>query len=585
MAHFAIKNLTFTYPGVQVPALDDVTLDIPEGSYVVLCGKSGCGKTTLLRHLKPPLAPHGTRSGTVLFRGVPLDEVDPREQAAAIGFVMQDPDAQAVTDKVWHELAFGLESLGCDTRTMRLRVAEMASYFGIQNWFHKDVRDLSGGQKQLLNLASVMAMQPSVLMLDEPTSQLDPIAAGNFLNTVQKINRELGTTIILSEHRLEEVFPAADRVLVMDRGRIAVDGTPREVGAALYECGSDMMQAVPAPLRIYYGVRGSGAGSTGAAGTGTGGAPSASERAREGASEAPESPLTVREGRTWLSAAYGDRAADAPPLPPEPPLPDDFTSAVEMKGVWQRYAREDSDVLRGVDLRVSEGMLAAIVGGNGTGKSTLLKTLCGVVRPYRGTVRIQGKKLREYRQGELFRNRVAMLPQDPRNLFVHKTVREDLAEMLNGSGLSEAQRGQRVEREAELVGIAGLLDRHPYDLSGGEQQRAGLAKVLLAQPRILLLDEPTKGIDDCFKVQLAQLFSDLRSQGATIIMASHDIEFCARYADVVALFFDGAVVTANTPRRFFSRNSFYTTAANRMARHLFPEAVTDEEVVALCRSL
>ncbi|MGI6535320.1 MAG: ABC transporter ATP-binding protein [Eggerthellaceae bacterium] len=580
MAHFAIKNLTFTYPGAQAPALDNVSLDIQEGSYVVLCGKSGCGKTTLLRHLKPPLAPHGTRSGTVLFRGVPIDDVDPREQAAGIGFVMQDPDAQVVTDKVWHELAFGLESLGCDARTMRLRVAEMASYFGIQNWFHRDVRDLSGGQKQLLNLASVMAMQPSALMLDEPTSQLDPIAAGNFLNTVRKINRELGTTVILSEHRLEEVFPAADRVLVMDRGRIAADGTPREVGAALYEHGSDMMQAVPAPLRIYYGVRG-----TGAAGTGGSGAPAASERAREGASEAPESPLTVREGRTWLSAAYGERAGAAPALPSEPPLPDDFTAAVEMKGVWMRYEREAPDVLRGVDLRVPEGTLTAIVGGNGTGKSTLLKALCGVVRPYRGTVRIQGRKLKEYRRGELFRHRVAMLPQDPRNLFVHKTVREDLAEMLDESGLSEPERRQRVEQEAELVGIEGLLDRHPYDLSGGEQQRAGLAKVLLAQPQILLLDEPTKGIDDCFKGRLAQLFADLRSGGATIIMASHDIEFCARYADLVAMFFDGAVVTANTPRRFFSQNSFYTTAANRMARRLFPDAVTDQEVISLCRSL
>ena len=566
MAHFAIKNLTFSYPGASAPALDGVTLDVQEGSYVVLCGKSGCGKTTLLRHLKPPLTPHGTASGAVLFRGTPMEKVDPREQAAGIGFVMQNPDAQVVTDKVWHELAFGLESLGYDTPTMRLRVAEMASYFGIQNWFHKDVRDLSGGQKQLLNLASIMAMQPSALILDEPTGQLDPIAAANFLNTVRKVNRELGTTVILSEHRLEEVFPVADRVLVMDRGRIVADGTPRAVGASLHRSGSDLMQAVPSPMRIYYGVSG---------------AQAASQGRIEGGTPPAECPLTVREGRRWLSELRDD-CDNALALPPEPALPDDFTAAVEVKDVWFRYERTAPDVLRDVNLRVPQGSLLAIVGGNGTGKSTFLKTLCGVAVPYRGTVRIEGRKLKEYRHGDLYRNRVAMLPQDPQNLFVHKTVREDLAEMLENSDLPAGERNQQVEREAERAGVAELLDRHPYDLSGGEQQRAGLAKVLLARPRILLLDEPTKGIDDCFKGRLAQLLADLRSQGATIIMASHDIEFCARYADAVALFFDGSVVTANTPRRFFSHNSFYTTAANRMARQVFPDAVTDEEVIALC---
>ena len=217
MALFAFEELTFRYPEAPRDALRDVSVAIEPGQFVLVCGQSSCGKTTLLRQFKSALAPHGHQSGQVLFDGVPLADVPEREQVARIGFVMQDPDAQIVTDKVWHELAFVLESLGCDERTMRLRVAEMASYFGIQDWFHRDVAQLSGGQKQLLNLASVMAMQPDVLILDEPTSQLDPIAAADFLNTIAKLNRELGTTILLSEHRLEDVLPAADRVAVLEK--------------------------------------------------------------------------------------------------------------------------------------------------------------------------------------------------------------------------------------------------------------------------------------------------------------------------------------------------------------------------------
>ena len=235
MAHFQIQNLTFSYPAAKdKKSLDGVTLSIEKGEYIVLCGKSGSGKTTLLRQLKPVLAPYGKKSGEILFNGTPVEKLSQRDQAAKIGYVMQNPDEQIVTDKVWHELAFGLESLGCDRKTMRARVAEMACYFGIQDWFHKDVATLSGGQKQLLNLASIMAMQPEVLILDEPTSQLDPIAASDFLNTVRKINIELGTTVIITEHRLEDIFPYADRAIVMDGGRVIADDTPRNIGKLLY---------------------------------------------------------------------------------------------------------------------------------------------------------------------------------------------------------------------------------------------------------------------------------------------------------------------------------------------------------------
>ena len=319
-------------------------------------------KTTFMRHLKSVLTPHGERSGSIYYEDKLLAEVSQREQSARIGYVMQNPDNQIVTDKVWHELAFGMESLGCDQRTMRLRVAEMASYFGIQTWFHKNVTELSGGQKQLLNLASIMAMQPNVLILDEPTSQLDPIAAADFLNTVRKINLELGTTVILSEHRLEEVFPSADRVIVMNGGCIVADEPPRKIGDRLMEQKNDMLTALPSPVQIYYAVD----------------------------SELP-CPLTVREGRSWLSDELAGEAINTRSLPGESEYEEPEQPAVELKEVWFRYEKELPDVLKGVDIKIRKGVLSAVVGGNGTGKSTMLRSICGVVKPYRGKIRIDGK--------------------------------------------------------------------------------------------------------------------------------------------------------------------------------------------------
>lgn len=557
MALFAFEELTFRYPEAPRDALRDVSVAIEPGQFVLVCGQSGCGKTTLLRQFKSVLAPHGHQSGQVLFDGVPLADVPEREQVARIGFVMQDPDAQIVTDKVWHELAFVLESLGCDERTMRLRVAEMASYFGIQHWFHKNVGELSGGQKQLLNLASVMAARPDVLVLDEPTSQLDPIAASDFLATVHRINRELGTTVVMSEHRLEEVYGLADRVVVLEEGRVVADGEPRAVAGQLHRAGSPMALALPAAARIAWGVE----------------------------SEQVETPLTVREGRSWLA----DEVAAFPPHRWALPAGEACDSAparaaVELRDVWFRYERDGADVLRGTTLTVPEGSLFAVVGGNGTGKSTMLRAICGVARPYRGKITVLGRRLKDWKRAELFRGGVAMLPQDPLNLMVKKTVRGDLEEMLDGRGLTAEQRAAAVSEVAALTDIVPLLDAHPFDLSGGEVQRAALAKVLLNEPRLLLLDEPTKGLDAFFKEKLAALLRSLTARGTTVLMVSHDIEFCASYADRCALFFDGDAVTTNPPRRFFASNSFYTTAANRISRGLFENAVTVEEVVELCQS-
>lgn len=552
MVHFEVKDLTFSYPGVEKKALDQINLKIKKGEYIALCGKSGSGKTTLMSHLKTVLTPHGKRTGEVCFEGTPLDQMSQWDQSAKIGYVMQNPDNQIVTDKVWHELAFGLESLGCDQRTMRLRVAEMASYFGIQTWFHKNVTELSGGQKQLLNLASIMAMQPEVLILDEPTSQLDPIAASDFLNTVRKINLELGITVIISEHRLEDVFPCADRVIVMERGKIVADDTPKKVGDELKRQNSDMLAALPAPMRICY----------------------------EAESKLP-CPLTVREGRSWISDELEGQEITCHKLEEEESFEEAEHPAIEMKEVWFRYEREQPDILKGVDLKVETGTLFAVVGGNGTGKSTMLKSISGIVKPYRGKIFIQGKRLDKYKSQELFTNCLAMLPQNPQSLFVKKTVREDLAEMLSFTHMHGEELEEKILAVAKECDVTELLDAHPYDLSGGEQQRAALAKVLLCNPKVLILDEPTKGIDNFFKLRLAEILKRLTGRGVTILMVSHDVEFCAKYADSISMFFDGSVITTNTPRRFFAQNSFYTTAANRMSRHIFENAVTDEDVTEL----
>lgn len=554
MAHFEIKNLSFSYPVTpDKKTLNHINLTIEKGQYVTVCGRSGSGKTTLLKHLKSVLTPYGNKEGEILFEGEPLSRADLRTQSSKIGYVMQNPDNQIVTDKVWHELAFGLESLGMDQKTIRLRVAEMASYFGIQGWFHKNVSELSGGQKQLLNLASIMAMQPSVLILDEPTSQLDPIAASDFLNTVRKINQELRTTIIITEHRLEDIFYASDKVVVMEQGNIIADDEPRKIGEFLKGENNVMFAAMPTPVQIYYGVP-----------------------------NHLTCPLTVREGGEWLNRIFDHKMITSKKVKEIRRVDPEHIKdpVVEMKDIWFRYEKDTPDILKGVSLQVERNSLYAIVGGNGTGKSTTLKAICNICKPYRGKVYIDGKPMHKYKGSELFKGNLAMLPQDPQSLFVKKTVREDLEEMLKDSG---EDKKAKVKKAAQICDILPLLDRHPYDLSGGEQQRAALAKVLLTEPKILLLDEPTKGIDNFFKLKFAEIINELKKQGVTIIMVSHDVEFCAKYADTVSMFFDGGIVTTNTPNRFFAQNSFYTTAANRMSRHLFENAITNEDVIELCQ--
>lgn len=534
MEIFRVEHLDFTYPKEQGKALNDVSFSVMEGEIITLCGASGCGKSTLLRQLKTVLTPFGKRSGQVFFKGKLLSELGEREETEKIGFVSQSADNQIVTDKVYHELAFGLESLSYDNGKIRQRVAEMASFFGIQNWFYKNVNELSGGQKQILCLASVMTMLPEVIILDEPTSQLDPIAASEFVNMLIKINRELGVTIIITEHRLDEIIPYSSRVIVMDGGRIIADDTPAEVCLGLRNKGHAMLLSMPVSMRIWNGVRDAG----------------------------EPCPLTVNEGRIWLEE-FAQRHGDRPETGVEQSsgsLSQD--KVVELRDIWFQYEKGERDILKGVNLIVNRGEIFGILGGNGTGKSTLLSVMCEIRKPYRGKVIVQGK--------------IAMLTQNPKNLFVRKTVIEDLKEVCH------SENKVKLNEIIQLCRLDALLQRNPYDLSGGEQQRAAIAKVLLTEPDILLLDEPTKGMDNEYKQELGQLLAQMAENKTTIIMVSHDIEFCAEWTKRCALFFDGDIISKRETREFFTNNSFYTTTANRMARNVFPCAVTPQDVIDAC---
>lgn len=610
METIRFSNISFRYPLAENDALKNINLSVKESEFMVLCGKSGCGKTTLLRHMKKNMMPYGNLSGDILYRGCDLAELGNRESTSEIGYVQQNPDNQLVTDKVWHELAFGLESLGCDNYTIKRRVSEMASYFDIQTWFRKDVSKLSGGQKQLLNLASIMAMQPKLLVLDEPTSQLDPIAASEFLRTIYKINRDLGTTVILSEHRLEEAFTMADRVAVMDEGKIVALDSPRRIGgflsgrkavgnhgisaepekneskgydndethdrAGFKSCDSaqnchPMFYGLPTVTKIFHStLKSAGCGNN----------------LTENTLKSPlESPLTIREGRLWIkdmveksgrvfNSRYGKYSGLENVEEAEKRKERKYTEGdcvIDISGLWFRYDQRSQDILRDLNLKVEKGELFCILGGNGVGKSTALKAISNVVKAQRGKVSVSGKQ--------------AMLPQNPQALFTEISVEDELMEGIHYEEGSDEDKVGKVLEMLEIMEISHLRKSHPYDLSGGEQQRLALGKVLLLNPDVILLDEPTKGLDPFFKISLAGIFKKLTAKGKTLLMVSHDIEFCAQYGDKCAMFFDGNIVSQGSPKEFFSGNNFYTTAANKISREYIPEAITWEEVARWAETL
>lgn len=515
MEIIGIKGFGFQYPGMQEKALDDISISIKEGSFHVICGSSGCGKTTLLRNLKPEIAPYGESVGEITIKGESLLKSGFSQH---IGFVMQSPDNQIVTDTVWHEMAFGLENMGLETAVIRRRVAETANFFGINEWFEKSVHSLSGGQKQILCLASIMAMQPKILLLDEPTAQLDPIASGEFLQMVKRINQELGTTVIMSEHRLENTLPLCDHIIYMEKGQVGFQGETNEFILHMFKEGKTLL--LPAASRIFFATKGQG-----------------------------KVPVTVKEGREYASLHLAGIRAEEKGYQPKTQA----KAEVSAKNLWFSYEKRLGFALRGAGISFSKGEIASIVGGNGSGKSTLLMLLAGVFKPLRGTVKRNG-------------NKVALLPQFPKALFEKDTVEQEL----KGEGNGEIIR---------TLGIEHLLQKHPYDLSGGEMQKAALCKILLSRPQVLLLDEPTKGLDVYAKHEIGSLLRAYANRGMMIALVTHDLEFAAKYTDVCHMMFLGDVVSKAPAKSFFLGNHFYTTSVNRITRGIIEGCVTLKDVI------
>lgn len=558
MEKIKFDNVTFRYPSNADAAIDNISFSVESSEFIVVCGRSGCGKSTLLRNIKKTLRPYGERKGNVFYDGIDIEELDELRSACEIGFVQQNPDSQIVTDKVWRELAFGLENMGEEPDKIRRRVAEMSEYFGIQKWFHREVNTLSGGQKQILNLASVMAMNPQLLVLDEPLSQLDPIAATDFLNTVIKLNRELGITVIMSEHRLEDVIPCSDRVMVMDKGEITVFDVPERIGSLLAENKKEekdpMFYAMPTVVRIF------------------------SQFCKDG----ERSPLTVRDGRLRLQSMIDEKKVT---LKEHRKICTDVKKkdkqekdAIYIKNLWFRYEKTDKDIFQNLSLNIQKGEWHCLLGGNGSGKSTLLKAICGIVKPQRGNITVEGINVsKKNDENRLFDQCLAMLPQDPKSLFTEITVEDELYEALHMRNLKDTAKIEETEKMMEMMQIADFRKMNPYDLSGGQQQRLALGKILLLKPSVLLMDEPTKGIDQFFKIELARILKKLKNNGVTIFMVTHDMEFCSVYADRCSMLFDGRIVSQGKTKDFFAGNSFYTTAANRLVRKWRPDLVTCEE--------
>ena len=556
-----VDGLKFSYPNQLKKALNNINFSIDEGDFVLICGESGCGKSTLLRHLKPELSPHGQVSGDIYYYSQKINDYSSKQIASEIGYVLQNPDSQIVTDKVWHELAFGLENMGLDTQSIRLRVAEMASFFGIQGWFRKNVNDLSGGQKQLLNLASIMAMQPKILILDEPTSQLDPIAAKDFIDTLVRINKELSTTIIMTEHNLEDIYSVCDKVIVMEDGKVICNDTNYKVADILSgDKNHKMFKSLPTPSKIYNQLNGY----------------------LEGASK---SPLTVKDCRQWLNDSMDEvTITKLDDTETEINIDEkDREIAIELKDVYFQYNKISEPTIRDLSFKVYKGEIYSILGGNGTGKSTTLSLVARQRKPQRGKIFINNIEIKKYNNKSLYENNLALLPQNPQSLFVFETVREDLEEVLILQNKDREYIDKEVKRVSKLLDIEHLLEHHPYDLSGGELQRAGMAKVMLLNPKIILLDEPTKGLDAYCKEEIGKMLMKLRDMGVTIVVVSHDIEFSARYSDRCAMFFDGSIVSEGTPKEFFLGNNFYTTVSNRIARNIFEDTLIYEDVVSLCK--
>ena len=523
-----VRGLSFAYPGAETPVLEGLDWCVPQGAFALLVGGTGSGKSTLLSLLKPEIAPAGTRSGELRVLGEPVADMDVRASAERVGYVFQDPENQIVCETVWHEMAFGLENLGVSRDEMRRRVAETSYFFGLEDWLHRDTDTLSGGRKQLLSLAAVLTLRPRVLLLDEPTSQLDPVAEKNFLHALFRVNRELGCTVVVATHQPRPMLEYATCAYRIEGGRV------REVAdiASLGHREELFSGEVPG----WGGSRRAKNGIFSTAGDQQGSldpradAPGVKKGLKPDKSAEFEEQLLPQDGPEVPSRADGCRI-----------FPKMYAgSATTLAGSWFRYDRASGWVLRGLDASFSAGAVHAIVGGNGCGKSTMLSVLAKTAKLQRGRMARGAAS-------------AALLPQNPKALLVAETVRDELMEWASTCGYGEDMARER----AVSLGLAGLGERHPYDLSGGQRQLLALAKLLLIGPELLLLDEPTKGLDLASRRIIARALRDHARAGGTVIMATHDLDFAEQVADDIAMMFDGEIACMEPPTDFFADNVFY----------------------------
>ncbi|MBR7552866.1 ABC transporter ATP-binding protein [Allobacillus sp. GCM10007491] len=544
-----IKELSFQYPESDNYALDGVNLHVKQGEFVVIGGPSGCGKTTLLHLLKKEISPHGLQSGDISYIGKPFDEWDERTLIEEIGLVFQDPENQIIMDDVMQELVFGMENLGYSPIDMRLRLAEMVHTFSVEHLLHQKTTALSGGQKQLLSLLSALLLKPRVLLLDEPTSQLDPVAAKDLLIMLERLNKELGITVIIVEHRLEDLFDKADRVVFMNEGTVVYDGKSREVIHQIFNRQDQrFLPYIPSISQMCLELQHS--------------------------PTIDQIPLNVNEGKA--------RLASLPPMNPivkkeNQKLNPDAESIVELKDVYFQYEKTAPMVLAKLDFSLNKGDFYAVMGGNGSGKTTLLKTCLGLLKPQRGSVKRFGRKL-THKSIDSVHQQIAYLSQQPHTFFIQDTIEKEMQLIAEQHEIQDSE--QRIKSLLNLFGIEHLRKRHPYDCSGGEVQKAALACMLLTKPSILFMDEPTRGLDSVSKIQLQSILRQLHSEGLTILMVTHDIEFTAQIATKCAMIFDGKITAEAAPHTFFTGNYFYTTSINRVTQNSqYPEVLTLEEVL------
>lgn len=523
-----VRGLSFTYPGAEAPVLDELDWSVPQGAFALLVGGTGSGKSTLLSLLKPEIAPAGERTGDARVLGENVADMDVRASAERVGYVFQDPENRIVCETVWHEMAFGLENLGMSRDEMRRRVAETSYFFGLEDWLHRDTDTLSGGRKQLLSLAAVLALRPRVLLLDEPTSQLDPVAEKNFLHALFRVNRELGCTVVVATHQPRPMLEYATCAYRIEGGRvrevadIASLGHREELFSGEVPGWGGSRRAKNGIFSIAGGRQGSLDPHADVAGAKKG--PKTDKSAKFEAQILPQddSGASSRAGGCRIfPKMYGE-------------------SATTLSEGWFRYDRAGGWVLRGLDVAFSAGAVHAIVGGNGCGKSTMLSVLAKTAKLQRGRM-VRGAAS------------AALLPQNPKALLVAETVRDELMEWASTCGYDENLARER----AASLGLSGLDGRHPYDLSGGQRQLLALAKLLLIGPELLLLDEPTKGLDLASRRIIARALRDHAQAGGTVVMATHDLDFAEQVADDISMMFDGEIACMEPPTDFFADNVFY----------------------------